>query len=838
MLQKKIERTEIIQYLGTLLIIGISIVFSMYIYHENNKKQEIRFELAAEQIVIHIENRMNIYKQVLIGGVGLFRSSNHVSRSEWKEFVNEQKLAKNFPGIQGVGYSQVVRPDEKESYIEAVRANGFPNFRIHPDGDRDIYTTIIYLEPFDKRNRRAFGYDMFSQETRHKAMATAIESGEPELSRKVRLLQEDGTDEQAGFLMYVPVYKSGTPLKTKEDKFLAVRGFVYAPFRAQDLMNGIAGSMKHSMDVHIYDGTIVNNSTLLSDSSMKEHDARFGLPYQKAIEIGRHKWTIEIHALESFIEDYNQNMPWLILFIGFIFSLFYFLFIRSLIIVDKKQHKYLNELGVLSLRNELALKAGTIGIWEWKYDDNTLLWDDVMYDIYGVNNKDKDKSSPFSMWSNAIDPNDKNLAEQKLFDAMDNNTEYNVSYRIITPFGKRKYIHSIGKNVFDEFSKINKMVGVNIDNTELEEQNRMLQEQKTILSQQAQIIKQTHDSVISTDLDGNILTWNPGSEVFFEYKEAEAIGKHISMVYRKEDLKKLSSNIETLMQIGAYSSEIQFVTKSKKIVWGSISLSLLKDNSGKPMQMIGYTQDITESKKKDEIMVAQSRHAAMGEMISMIAHQWRQPITSIAMEANNMLADIELESVDEKILKKNANNIIYAIQELSKTIDDFRNFFRPGKTVEEVLPEDILNEAFNVIGASLKHHGIEVIIDSKYDKKIKIYSRELMQVLINILKNAKEVLVDNEIAKAKILVYIEDSDDEVIITICDNGGGIDDDIKDQIFDPYFSTKNKKNGTGLGLYMSRTIVEKHLHGEIDIYNKDGGACFVIRIPQSVSASSNS
>ena len=236
-----------------------------------------------------------------------------------------------------------------------------------------------------------------------------------------------------------------------------------------------------------------------------------------------------------------------------------------------------------------------------------------------------------------------------------------------------------------------------------------------------------------------------------------------------------------------------------------------------------------ESKKKDEIMVAQSRHAAMGEMISMIAHQWRQPISAIAMGANNILADVELESIDEQTLEKTAYDIISRTQELSKTIDDFRNFFKPGKEVQEVSPEKILDEAFNVIGKSMENNGIEIIIDSQNGKKIKTYSRELMQVLINILKNAKEALVEREIKERKIFVYIRDLEDEVVITICDNGGGIKDEIKEKIFNPYFTTKDAKNGTGLGLYMSMTIVEKHLHGMLDTYNKDDGACFQIKLP---------
>ncbi len=241
--------------------------------------------------------------------------------------------------------------------------------------------------------------------------------------------------------------------------------------------------------------------------------------------------------------------------------------------------------------------------------------------------------------------------------------------------------------------------------------------------------------------------------------------------------------------------------------------------------------------EQDEIMVAQSRHAAMGEMISMIAHQWRQPISVIAMDANNILADIELEMIDEKTLQKTSLSIINKTQELSKTIDDFRNFFKSEKEVSEVLAQDILQNALNIIDASFKNHNIELILDIQSSLSIKTYSRELMQVFLNILQNAKDALVENKIEKKKIYIIIEESFSSVTIKICDNAHGIKTELLQKIFNPYFSTKSEKNGTGLGLYMSKTIVEQHLLGSIKAYNKEDGACFEIQLPHAIKGAKN-
>ena len=243
-------------------------------------------------------------------------------------------------------------------------------------------------------------------------------------------------------------------------------------------------------------------------------------------------------------------------------------------------------------------------------------------------------------------------------------------------------------------------------------------------------------------------------------------------------------------------------------------------------------EEVEKNRRQEEQLIWQSRHAAMGEMISMIAHQWRQPLSIISMGANNILADVELHMIEKKSLISGAEGIIYQTQELSKTINDFRSFFKPDKIAEEISPEDIFSEVISIIGKSLEDSNIEIISEFKSTKKIKTYSRELMQVLINLLKNAQEALVEKREADKKIFVHIVNNEDKVHIAICDNAGGIKKNIQAKIFDPYFSTKDKKSGIGLGLYMSKTIIEKHLNGTLNTYNKDDGACFEIKLPYSI------
>ena len=221
----------------------------------------------------------------------------------------------------------------------------------------------------------------------------------------------------------------------------------------------------------------------------------------------------------------------------------------------------------------------------------------------------------------------------------------------------------------------------------------------------------------------------------------------------------------------------------------------------------------------------------MGEMISMIAHQWRQPITVISMGANNMIMDIELENMKEEEVRKYSEMILQQTLHLSKTIDDFRNFFSPNKEKTIVLINDILKDSLEVIGKSLENNNVAVEKAFHSTTPVTIHSRELLQVYLNIIKNAKEALLENNIKDKSISIETNEDENNIYTIICDNGKGIPKGIITKVFDPYFSTKSNKNGTGLGLYMSKTIVLKHLHGELYVKNQDeGGACFTIKIPK--------
>lgn len=245
------------------------------------------------------------------------------------------------------------------------------------------------------------------------------------------------------------------------------------------------------------------------------------------------------------------------------------------------------------------------------------------------------------------------------------------------------------------------------------------------------------------------------------------------------------------------------------------------------------TRQLTEEKKKnklnEKLMISQSRMATMGEMIGMIAHQWRQPITVIGMITNNTLIDMQISEINKEQLMQDLHLIDRQIHYLSRTIDDFRNFFRPNKFPQQVTCKEFSDELTTILGKNFESLGIELVFKSDMDITITTYKHELLQVFLNLLTNAKDAF-ENQKAKTKRITFsVQKHDDSAVFFIADNAGGVPSEIFNHIFDPYFTTKSDRNGTGLGLYMSTLIVEKHLCGTIRASTDDTGMTFAVTIP---------
>ena len=237
-----------------------------------------------------------------------------------------------------------------------------------------------------------------------------------------------------------------------------------------------------------------------------------------------------------------------------------------------------------------------------------------------------------------------------------------------------------------------------------------------------------------------------------------------------------------------------------------------------------------QSRRKDQHLFRSEKMASMGEMIGNIAHQWRQPLSAISSLVSGLKVqkNIGIE-IDDRELCEAFDTIFERTQFLTQTIDDFRNFTKEDKETEQISSKDIINRVISILRANLIHLNIKLDLELEDNCIFVGLSGEISQVILNILNNAKDILKHTKQENKKITIKSYKKDDNIIIKIKDNAGGIPEDIMPKIFDPYFTTKHQSQGTGIGLYMSKNIIEQHHNGMLTATNDNQGAIFTIMIP---------
>ncbi|WP_026841287.1 PAS domain-containing sensor histidine kinase [Citrifermentans bremense] len=313
----------------------------------------------------------------------------------------------------------------------------------------------------------------------------------------------------------------------------------------------------------------------------------------------------------------------------------------------------------------------------------------------------------------------------------------------------------------------------------------------------------------------------------------------------------------------AESFETQIYRKDGSVIWVSLSLRAVRDSEGKVLFYEGMSEEITKRKiaeaalreseqkyrqlsealelrvqqavdelrQKDKMLIMQGRQAVMGEMLSNIAHQWRQPLNMLALLVQDVQLTHRQTGLSEEFICENVRRSMEIIQQMSQTIDDFRYFYRPDREKLEFTVSEPLDKALALLNGSLRIHSIEIQVLKTGEPAIKGYLGEFVQVLLNILINARDALIASRAASPLITVRLYEEGGETVVSIADNAGGIPEEIKEKIFEPYFTTKGPDQGTGIGLFMCKTIIEKSMNGRLCARNSSEGAEFVITVPKT-------
>jgi len=319
-----------------------------------------------------------------------------------------------------------------------------------------------------------------------------------------------------------------------------------------------------------------------------------------------------------------------------------------------------------------------------------------------------------------------------------------------------------------------------------------------------------------------------------------------------DDRERAIANQALLFEAGKLQHEYRYRHRNGHWLWVHDQLVLEHDEAGQAVEIVGSWLDITgrkqteealkrlnenleqrvaaeaaKSREKDHLLIQQSRLAAMGEMIGNIAHQWRQPINALSLLLGNIEDAYDFGDLTKEELDRQVKTGTRLIQQMSTTIDDFRNFFRPDKEKAPFSLLAALAETREILGASLASHNIVLEEDVPRDITVTGYANEYAQALLNLVNNAKEAILAKHLEAGRIRVEVREENDMAVVRVSDNGGGIPDEVLPKIFDPYFTTKEK--GTGIGLYMAKAIIETNMGGRIEVCNRGDGARFTVAVP---------
>ncbi len=324
-------------------------------------------------------------------------------------------------------------------------------------------------------------------------------------------------------------------------------------------------------------------------------------------------------------------------------------------------------------------------------------------------------------------------------------------------------------------------------------------------------------------------------------------GTHFDNYVSADDKKHLDALQHELRQGNTYQRVFKLSSESFDLVSLRLTFTPLKesDETIKEILVIGFDVSLLQKKEsilkkrvnveaqknweKNKLLIQQSKMASMGEMIGHIGHQWRQPLNSLGLMFQKLNKTYHKNKLNEELMDRSTEKAMRVISQMSKTIDDFRDFFKDDKAMHLCKLSDIVQQAYDIIESTLRNKNITFKAHYSDDISLLCLKNELSQVILNIITNAMDALVYNKTDQPQISITIEQKNNTALIIIDDNAGGIEHEIIEKIFEPYFTTKEKDNGTGIGLYMSKTIIEEHMDGHIEVHNTLSGASFKIILP---------
>jgi PAS domain S-box-containing protein len=762
---------------------------------------ELRFQARADEIESAIVARLRAYEQVLVGAAALFAASEDVSRGEFRTYVEALRLAEDFPGIQGVGFSLAV-PSHKYAHTEQrIRGEGFPDFKIWPPGARSFYSAIIYLEPFKDRNLRAFGYDMYSEPVRRQAMDLAMEENRTAMSGPVKLVQETATDVQLGFLMYVPTYRANAPRGTSQERRANLTGWTYAPFRIRDFMRGILaqeyGEVANSLDLEARD----QDGTIMFDSGL-DTPASVTLRTERHIQFGGRKWQIVLEGTEDYIRAADPAHRSLLVALAGLGATISATIVLWLLLGHRERQE--------AERRKWINAAAMDGFWYLDLRGVILETNDAYCAMSGYS---KEELSHMEIASVSTEP--ERVRERITAIVERGSARFETAHR--KKDGSLFPIEVSARFVPGDPGRIVCFIR---DMTAARAAESALRDSE---SRFRLLVESLREVVYTLDAEGRHTgvygSWVEASgltpDFFLGRTVREILGPEAAPVH------------ETALK-RALAGEFVVYSWTLGEKYYETSLSPLTQN-GVVSGVVGIGRDVSEREQMKQALERNEKLRSIGTLAGGLAHDFNNLLGGIFghIEAAITLSQNARQS---EILQRAMNTM----ERARKLTGQLLTFSRAGSP--EVRPHDLSELIRKAVSFSLTGSAMKAVFDVPESVVAVLDPDQIEQVIDNIVINARQATGDTG------LLYISAASLErtadiaadlppgrfVRVSVRDTGPGMTADVRNRVFDPFFSTKGE--GRGLGLATAYSIVRRH-GGTITVESAPGqGTAFHIYLPE--------
>jgi len=596
------------------LVLTLSLTITLLLWGsaKENALQVLRsqFDYHVRDAVGDINDRMKTYEQVMRGVEGLFAHAMVVERKEFYGYVSRLHLKENYPGIQGIRYVPLVKDAAKKRHTFAIRNEGFDSYEIWPEGKRDVYAPVTYVEPFDVRNQQVFGYDMFSDNLyprpgdsgvgmRRSAMERARDTGKVTVSGKVSLLFETDKDRQSGVLMFLPVYKHGAPRDTVDERRANIIGWLCSVFRMGDLMHGVLGERINDIDIEVYDGEEASDETLMYDSNPRvQHQSPLFRNFQQ-LSVGDHTWTIGVHSLPGFEEQLDTEKLWVVANAGMGVSLLLTLIIWLLAYSRKRA---LNDAEMLKRerdKSETLMRTANDGIHLLDLDGNIVKVNDAFCLMVGYTSDELLKMN--------LSQIDAKRSADEIKDALAKKMPTN-------PVFENRYRHHDGNIIDLEISSSRvKIDGRDMIYNSARDITKRKKTESSLRESEERLIatiETAMDAVVQMNADGIIIGWNSQAEKIFGWVANEAIGRllHETIVppqYREAHVQGLKRFLLT-GEGPVLNTRVEIMALHRNGREFPVELAIASIITAQRYEFSAFIRDITKKKESDDLIWKQA----------------------------------------------------------------------------------------------------------------------------------------------------------------------------------------------------------------------------------------